>query len=176
MTTTLMQVLVSFGQIGLFALGGGNSMLKLLEEECVHQRGWVTLEEYGQLVGVSYLFPGLTVIKTAGMIGMKVAGLPGMVVSIIGIAMPGLVFSALCYSLIVRYREHPIVAKLLVLMQYGAVALLAAALFSLIKPLGKDFHLQAAILSAALFFAVAVMDVSAFVGILGFVIIGLMLI
>ncbi|MBM3617904.1 MAG: chromate transporter, partial [Alphaproteobacteria bacterium] len=58
-------LLLSFGQIGLFALGGGNSMLKLIEDECVNHRQWVTLEEYSEMVGVSYLFPGLTVVKLA---------------------------------------------------------------------------------------------------------------
>lgn len=174
--SSLWQLLVSFGQIGLFALGGGHSMLKLIEDEAVHQRGWLTLDEFSTLVGSTFLFPGLTAVKLSGLIGLKVAGVPGLMVSIVGITMPGLLLAALFYSIIAAHREHPIVRKLLVLMQYGAVALLGAALFSLAKPLARDFSLQAALLAGALFIGVALFDFSPFIGIVLFVAAGMLLI
>ena len=175
MITSLWQLLVSFGQIGLFALGGGHSMLKLIEDEVVHQRGWVTLDEFSTLVGSTFLFPGLTAVKLSGIIGLKVAGVPGLVVSIIGITLPGLLLAAIFYSAIMAHKEHPIVKKLLVLMQYGAVALLGAALFSLAKPLARDFSLQASMLAGVLFIGVALFDFSPFIGIVLFVVAGLLL-
>lgn len=175
MMTALWHLLLSFGQIGLFALGGGNSMLKLIEEEAVDQRGWLALEEFSALVGSSFLFPGLTAIKVAGLIGLKVAGIPGLLVSIVGITLPGLLLSAIFYTAIMTHREHPVVKKLLVLMQYGAVALLGAALFSLAKPLAREFSLQAAMLAGALFIGVAVFDFSPFIGIVLFIGVGLLI-
>jgi chromate transporter len=173
--TALWQLLVSFGQIGLFALGGGHSMLKLIEDEVVHQRGWLSLEEFSALVGSSFLFPGLTAVKVAGLVGLKVAGIPGLMVGVTGIVLPGLLLAALFYTLIMAHKEHPMVKKLLILMQYGAVALLAAALFSLAKPLAREFSLQAGILAAILFVGVAVFEWSPFVGLVVFVMAGLFL-
>ena len=44
MLASLWHLLLSFGQIGLFALGGGNSMLKLIEDESLRkkmkEKGW----------------------------------------------------------------------------------------------------------------------------------------
>lgn len=173
--TTLWQLLVSFGQIGLFALGGGHSMLKLIEDEIVHQRGWLSLEEFSTLVGTTFIFPGLTAVKVAGLVGLKVGGVPGLCVSVLGVTIPGLLLAAVFYSLIMAYKEHPIVKKLLVLMQYGAVALLGAALFSLAKPLAREFSLQASILAGVLFVGVAVFKFSPFVGLVVFVMAGLFL-
>jgi chromate transporter len=79
---TLWQLLVSFGQIGVFALGGGSGMLKLIEEECVENRRWLGAEEFTSLVGATFLFPGLTAVKLSALIGLKVAGLPGLVVAV----------------------------------------------------------------------------------------------
>lgn len=172
---TLWQLLVSFGQIGLFALGGGHSMLKLIEDEIVHQRGWMTLDEFSTMVGTTFLFPGLTAVKLSGLIGLKVAGVPGLLVSILGITLPGLILAAIFYSMIMAHKEHPIVKKLLILMQYGAVALLGAALFSLAKPLARDFSLQASILAGVLFIGVALFDFSPFIGIFLFVAAGILL-
>lgn len=174
MITALWHLLLSFGQIGLFALGGGNSMLKLIEDEVVNQRGWLALDEFSALVGSSFLFPGLTAVKVAGLIGLKVAGVPGLLVSIVGITLPGLALAAVFYTLIVAHREHPFVKKLLVLMQYGSVALLGAALFSLAKPLAREFSLQASVLAAALFIGVAIFDFSPFIGIVLFIAAGML--
>lgn len=176
MMASLWQLLVSFGQIGLFALGGGHSMLKLIEDEVVHQRGWLTLEEFTTLVGSTFLFPGLTAVKLSGLIGLKVAGVPGLLVSVVGVTLPGLVLAAVFYSVLMAHKEHPAVRKLLVLMQYGAVALLAAALFSLAKPLARDFSVQAALLALLLFVGVAVFEFSPFAGIVLFIAAGYFLV
>ena len=40
------QILLSFGRIGLFSLGGGNAMLKLIQEECVENRACLTTAEF----------------------------------------------------------------------------------------------------------------------------------
>lgn len=176
MMTVWWHLLSSFGQIGLFALGGGNSMLKLIEDECVNNRHWLSLEEYASLVGVSYLFPGLTVVKLAGLIGLKVGGVPGLILSVIGISLPGLVLAGLFYSAILAYRENLYVKKLLVLMQYAAVALFAAALYSLTRPMLKDLSWQAGLLAAGLFVAVALFEVSPFVALVAFVLIGVFVI
>lgn len=175
MITALWHLLLSFGQIGLFSLGGGNSMLKLIEEEVVERHGWLAIDEFSALVGSSFLFPGLTAIKVAGLVGLKVAGIPGLLVSIVGITLPGLVLAALFYTAIMTQREHPVVKKLLVLMQYGAVALLGAALVSLAKPLAREFSLQAAVLAGVLFIGVAIFDFSPFIGIVLFVAAGLLI-
>lgn len=174
MMASLWQLLVSFGQIGLFALGGGHSMLKLIEDEVVHQRGWMALDEFAALVGSSFLFPGLTAVKVAGLVGLKVAGVPGLCIGILGITLPGIVLAAIFYSVIIAHKENPMVKKLLLLMQYGAVALLGAALFSLAKPLAKGFSVQAAVLAAALFVGVAAFEFSPFIGIVLFLAAGML--
>jgi len=175
-TATLWQMLVSFSQIGLFSLGGGNSMLKMIEDEVVQNQHWLTIEEFGMLVGSSFLFPGLTAIKVAGMVGLKVAGIPGLLVSVLGVSMPGLLLAAVFYSILLRYQESPIIQKLIVLMQYGALALLASALFALMQPMLKDVSWIAWGLAAVLFAAVTFFNVSPFVGLVAFLAIGLMLI
>lgn len=174
MMAALWQLLVSFGQIGLFAMGGGNSMLKLIQDECVNNRRWITLEEYGALVGASYLFPGLTVIKTVGMIGLKVAGVPGLILSVAAVTLPGLVLAALFYSLVAAQKDNPQVKKLLVLMQYGALALFAAALYAMARPMVKDVSYPAAGLAVAMFIGVAFFDLSPFLALVLLIGVGMM--
>jgi len=162
------QILMSFGRIGLFSLGGGNAMLKLIQEECVENRGWVTAAEFSSLLGVSYVFPGLTAVKLSALIGLKVAGVPGMVAGVLALNLPGLVLAFALYGVITRYQDAAWLRRVLLGMQYGALALLAAALWALARPLGGTLSWTAAGLAAVLFVSVALLDLSPFIGILVF--------
>lgn len=168
--SSLIKLLFSFGKIGLFALGGGGSMIKLIEEVSVDQHRWVTAEEFASLVGVSYLFPGLTAVKLAGMIGLKVAGIAGLLVGVLALNLPGIILAGVFYSVVVNHQDAPIVRKLLVAMQYGAVALLGAAVYAVAKPLvTPGFSWIAGGLAMSMFVAVAVFDISPFLAIVVFI-------
>ena len=168
MIEATLQILLSFGRIGLFSLGGGNAMLKLIQEECVESRGWLTAAEFSSLLGVTYVFPGLTAVKLSALIGLKVAGVPGMVAGVLALNLPGLVMAVVLYGVITRYQDAVWLRKVLLGMQYGALALLAAALWALARPLAGTLSLTAAGLAIALFVSVALLDLSPFVGILVF--------
>lgn len=159
---------MSFGRIGLFSLGGGNAMLKLIQEECVENRGWLTAAEFSSLLGVSYVFPGLTAVKLSALIGLKVAGVPGMVAGVLALNLPGLVLAFALYGVITRYQDAAWLRRVLIGMQYGALALLAAALWALARPLGGTLSWTAAGLAVVLFVSVALLDLSPFIGILVF--------
>ena len=163
-------ILLSFGRIGLFALGGGNAMLKLIQEECVENRGWLTAAEFSELLGVTYIFPGLTAVKLSALIGLKVAGVPGMLAGVLALNLPGLVMAVALYGVITRYQDAAWLRKVLLGMQYGALALLGAALWALARPLagGGTLSWTAAGLAVALFVSVALFDLSPFAGILIF--------
>ena len=168
MIETTWQILLSFGRIGLFSLGGGNAMLKLIQEECVENRGWLTTAEFSSLLGVSYVFPGLTAVKLSALIGLKVAGVPGMLAGVLALNLPGLVMAFALYGVITRYQDAAWLRQVLLGMQYGALALLAAALWALARPLGSTLSWTAAGLAVALFVSVALLDLSPFLGILIF--------
>ena len=174
-TATIWQMFISFSQVGLFSLGGGNSMLKMIEDEVVQNHHWLTIEEFGMLVGSSFLFPGLTALKVAGLVGLKVAGIPGFIVSVLGVSMPGLLLAGVFYSVLLRYQDSAVAQKLITLMQYGALALLASALFALAQPMLKDSSWVAWGLAGVLFAAVTFFGVSPFVGLLLFLAGGLLL-
>lgn len=166
----LLKLLLSFGKIGLFALGGGGSMIKLIEEVSVDQYSWVTAEEFASLVGASYLFPGLTAVKLAGMIGLKVAGIAGLLISVLALNLPGIVLAGVFYTVVINNQDSPVVRKLLLAMQYGAVALLGAAVYAVAKPLvAPGFSWVAGGLATAMFVAVAVFDISPFMAIVVFI-------
>lgn len=132
MIKTFIEIIYSFGKIGLISLGGGNSMLKLLEYEAVTYRHWIGKEEFVGMLGSSFLFPGLTGIKLAALIGYKAAGITGLILAIICLNLPGLIMALVGYQWL-NSHNGPITRKIMISVQYGALALLAAATFSVVQ-------------------------------------------
>jgi chromate transporter len=166
----LIGLIVSFGKIGLFSLGGGNSMLFMIEAECVTRNKWITAEEFSSMTGMSFLFPGLTAFKIAGVIGYQVAGVAGLLAAIIALNMPGLLMMMACYAALVSYKSNPWVAKSIDGMRYAATAMLAAMLVSFAMSTVKAaYSWQAIALSLVFFGALTYFNVNVFVGLLAFI-------
>lgn len=151
----LLTLIYSFGKIGLVSLGGGNSMLKLIEHESVHLHHWVTAEEYVQMIGSTFLFPGLTGVKLSALIGYKAAGLMGMMVAIFAINLPGLLMATLGYAWLAGHTS-PFAKKMMLIVQYGALALLAAATYSIAQDvIATQYSIPLVVLTLLFFVALA---------------------
>lgn len=169
MIHTLYAIICSFGKVGFIALGGGNSMLKLLEYETVTYRHWIAPEEFAQMIGTSFLFPGLTAVKLAALIGYKTAGIVGLLLAIICLNLPGLLLAFIGYQWLIQHNT-PFTRKIMVGVQYGAVALLAAATFSVAQGLASLYvSLSVTLLTILFFIALAFFQLSPFWGFLGFI-------
>lgn len=171
MISNLLALTYSFSKIGLISLGGGNSMLKLIEFEAVNYRHWILPEEFVSMVGASFLFPGLTAVKLAALIGYKTSGLFGLILAVISINLPGLILSTLGYRLLTGHNG-PITHKIMVAVQYGALALLAAASYSVAQGVVSMYSSIPIILLSIIFFlALVYLQLSPFWGFLAFIII-----
>lgn len=169
MIETLFALMVSFGKIGLISLGGGNAMLKLLEYEAVNYRHWVRADEFVNMVGSSFLFPGLTGVKLAALIGYKAAGVLGMIVALLCLNLPGLILAFLGYQFLAA-SNSPITQKIMVGVQYGALALLAAASFSIAQSVIDMYYSLPIALATLLFFlGLVYFQLSPFWGFLAFI-------
>ena len=160
MIGTLLELFWSCAKIGLLAFGGGNAAIPLLEAEAVPR--WISAQEFGELVGMNFAFPGISLLKLAAMVGLRAAGAPGLLVAIIGIALPGLVLTIAAYSLLVQYRDHRLVRRGLMAMQYAAAALLVSSALRMVQAAsGGQFHGVGVALALGLFFVAYVVQLGA---------------
>lgn len=175
MITILFNLMLSFGKIGLVSLGGGNSMLKLIEVEAVNYRHWIGAEEFVAMIGSSFLFPGLTAVKLSALIGYKAAGILGLVVAVLALNLPGLILAVVGYQYLSQ-NNSPLAKKIMVPVQYGALALLAAAAYSVAQGvLQLSFSVALIILCILFFLALVIIPVSPFWGFIAFIAIGFFL-
>jgi len=166
---TLLNIIISFGKVGLISLGGGNSMLKLLEYEAVSYRHWIGQEEFINMVGTSFLFPGLTAVKLSALIGYKAAGLLGLILAVSCLNLPGLLLAIIGYTWLTS-NNSPLTHKVMVAVQYGSLALLAAASYSIAQGVLSLYYSFTLTLACVLFFlALAFLQMSPFWGFIAFI-------
>lgn len=176
MINTLIAIMVSFGKIGMISLGGGHSMLKLLEYEAVNTRHWIGQEEFIQMVGTSFLFPGLTAVKISALIGYKAAGVSGLILAVTCLNLPGLMLAVAGYAWLSSY-DNPLIRRIMIAVQYGALALLAAATYSIAEGVMQmHFSYSLAFACILFFIALSFLHVSPFWGFIAFIGLGVFLV
>ena len=81
---------ISFFKIGLFGFGGGLAILSLIQME-VESHGWMSQQEFVDIVAVSQVTPGPIGINCATYVGYTTAGFWGSVLATTAIVLPSLI-------------------------------------------------------------------------------------
>lgn len=129
----LLQLLYSFFKIGAFTFGGGYAMIPLIEREIISIRGWLSLEEFIDIVAVAEMTPGPIAINSATYVGYKVGGVLGSAAATFGVVLPSFLIIVALASLYLRYRENPAVGGVTAGLKPGVVGLIVAAAVSIGK-------------------------------------------
>ena len=133
MSADALRLFFSCVKVGLLAFGGGNSAIPLLQAEVVPR--WLTANDYAELVSMNFGLPGISMIKLAGMIGLRVAGVVGLLGATIGLALPGLLLTIAAARFLAASRDVVLVQRVLAAMKYAAVALLLSSALKMLPAL-----------------------------------------
>lgn len=100
-----LDLLFTFFRIGLFSFGGGYAMIPLMKAE-IERHGWLSLEEFADLVAISQMTPGPIGINAATFIGTRTAGLSGAAVATFGVVLPSFVIILIIARLLDAFRSN----------------------------------------------------------------------
>jgi len=132
-----LQLFLSFFQIGLFGFGGGLAILSLIQME-VEQHGWMTQQEFVDIVAVSQVTPGPIGINCATYVGYTVGGFWGSVLATFAIVLPSLIIMlSICkayFWLNKRFKGNPYFEQTLRMLRFTVLGLIASAALLLMKP------------------------------------------
>ena len=82
----LLLLALAFARIGIGAFGGGISTIPLIEHELVMNYGWLTLEEFNQVLALAQVTPGPIAINAATFVGYHQAGVLGSLIATLSVA------------------------------------------------------------------------------------------
>ena len=122
----------SFLKIGLFSFGGGYAAMPLIQEQVVSSHNWLSMAEFTDLITISQMTPGPIAINSATFVGIKIAGIPGALVSTIGCILPSCIIVMLIAKLYLKYRTVNMLQSVLNSLRPAVVAMIASAGISVV--------------------------------------------
>ena len=132
-----LQLFLSFFKIGLFGFGGGLAILSLIQME-VEQYGWMSQQEFVDIVAVSQVTPGPIGINCATYVGYTTAGFLGSVLATTAIILPSLIIMlTICrayFWLNRRFQGNQYFEQTLRMLRFTVIGLIASAALMLMKP------------------------------------------
>jgi len=125
-------------KIGLFTFGGGYGMIALLENELVQKKGWITKDEFLDMVAIAESTPGPIAINSATYIGYKVAKFWGAFFATLAVCIPSFVI-IFCISLFLNaFLSIKVVSYAFRGIQVCVTFLILTAGIKMIKDVKKD--------------------------------------
>src|SRR5918993_4229825 len=122
-----------FGKLGIIGFGGPAVHIAMMEEEVVRRRGWLTHEQFLDLLGATNLIPGPNSTEMAIHIGWRRARWAGLLVAgTCFIAPAALIVLAFAWAY-VRFGHRPEAAGLL----YGVKPVIIAVVVQALWRLGR---------------------------------------
>jgi chromate transporter len=136
-----LQLFLSFLKIGLFGFGGGLAIFSLIQHE-IEVHGWMTQEEFVDILAVSQVTPGPIGINCATYVGYTATGnVWGSVLATTAIVIPSLIIMlALCKAYFVintRFQRNIYFTRSMHMLRLAVLGMIAAAALLLIKPINQ---------------------------------------
>lgn len=130
---------IAFFQVGLFSFGGGYAAMPLISEQVVDKYGWLSTNDFADLVTISQMTPGPIAINAATFVGNQLVGISGAIVATIGVIAPSCIFVTIIAILYTKYKELSVLKDTLVVLRPAVVSMIfVAGLLILIPAIFKS--------------------------------------
>jgi len=165
--------------IGLQSFGGGASTQFLIQRVFIEKHRWLSMEEYTHLWNLCILTPGINLVALTVLIGKKLGGTWGIVVSLVGMLLPSAAITCLLAAIFKQVEHLAAVQAILrgVIPATGGIMLLVGLNFAL--PLirrgykeGILYLFASSILIIACTFAVILLKLSVIIVVLAAALLG----
>lgn len=123
-----LQLFYTFFKIGLFGFGGGYAMLSMIQGEVVTRYGWLTSQEFTNIVAISQMTPGPIGINSATYVGFTATGsVWGSIIATLAVVLPSFILMLAISKFFLKYQKHPVVEAVFSGLRPAVVGLLASA-------------------------------------------------
>lgn len=121
--------------IGAQSFGGGSATLYLIRRVAVERHKWITDEDFTRYWGICQIAPGINILGLVILIGWRVAGALGAILSLIGLLLPSAAITVALTSIYAGVRETPVVRAALAGIVPATVGLGLFLSFTMLRPL-----------------------------------------
>lgn len=137
------KLFLSMFYLSSFTFGGGYVIISLMKKKFVDQLHWMTDEEMLNFTAMAQSSPGAVAVNASILVGFRVAGVPGALVSVLGTSLPPLIILSVISLFYTAFRDNAVVSAVLKGMQAGV----AAVILDVVCSMGGDVVKSRSVLS-----------------------------
>lgn len=159
-STVLKKLFLSTLSLSAFTFGGGYVIISLMKTKFVDELHWITEDEMLDMTAIAQSSPGAIAVNGAIVVGYKLAGIPGVLISVLGAILPPMVILSvvsLCYN---AFISNPVIAALLKGMESGIGAVIASVVWDMAAGIVKQKSVFSIAVMAGSFLACMVWKVN----------------
>ena len=159
LSVRLLEGAALFLKLGITAFGGPAAHTAIMHDETVKRRGWLSEEEFLDLVGATNLIPGPNSTEMAIHLGYRRAGWPGLIVFGACFILPAAIIVTVLASIYVQFGSTPQAGTLLEGIKPVVIAIILQALWSLGRKAMKNTVLAAVGLGVLVLYLIGVNEI-----------------
>ena len=134
----LLKLFLSTLYLSAFTFGGGYVIVTLMRKKFVSEYHWIDENEMLDLVAIAQSAPGAIAVNGAIVVGYKLAGIIGIIVSVTATILPPFIIISIISVFYSFFRENIFVALMLEGMQSGVGAVIASVVFEMAAGVLKE--------------------------------------
>ena len=157
---TYLTLFLSTLQISAFTFGGGFVIIPMLRSKFVNNLHWIEDEEMLDLIAIAQSTPGAIAVNASVLIGYKIAGIFGAIVTALGAVVPPLVILSVISLFYAAFRDNRIVNNVLTGMQAGVAAVIIDVVITMAYNVIKDKKWLPIIIMITAFILTAVFELN----------------
>ena len=108
-------------------------MLPLIQREVVDRKGWISEEEFLNMIALAQAAPGLIAVNSAIFIGWRIGGWKGVCGAVLGAVLPSFFIILAIAMVFSEWKELPAVEAVFKGVRPAVVALIAAPLVKMAR-------------------------------------------
>lgn len=127
-----------FFKISAVSVGGGLTMLPLMDREFVEKRNWMSESDMVDVVAIVQSVPGIIAVNMAILIGQRTAGLAGAIVASVGVVIPPVVVIVVIAALLFQLSGNATADHIFTGVRAAVSALILLSVIKMSKSILKS--------------------------------------
>ena len=124
--------------LSAFTFGGGYVIITLMKQKFVDKLHWIEEDEMLDFVAIAQSSPGPIAVNGAIVLGYKLAGFPGILVSVLGAILPPFVILTVISFFYSAFKTSFVIQALLKGMRAGVAAVILSVVWDMFMGVAKS--------------------------------------
>ena len=157
---TYLKLFLSTFYLSSFTFGGGFVIIPLMKKKFVDDLGWLEEKEMLNITAIAQSSPGAVAVNASILLGYRVAGFLGALVTILGTILPPLIILSIISFFYTAFRDNIVVNAVLKGMQAGVAAVIVDVVLNLGHNIVSEKRLSSVLIMVGAFIATFLLEIN----------------